>query len=63
MTDPITHFLLFDVKRLKFFAVLSLCDALMGLMEKITGLKLSFGEFEMDFVVSTETSQRIDMSD
>lgn len=63
MTDPITHFLLFDVKRLKFFDVLSLCDAVMGLMEKITGLKLNFGEFEMDFVVSSETLQRVDMSD
>lgn len=63
MTDPITHFLLFDVKRLKFFDVLSLCDAVMGLMEKITGLQLNFGEFEMDFVVSSETLQRVDMSD
>lgn len=63
MTDPITHFLLFDVKRLKFFDVLPLCDAVMGLMEKITGLKLNFGKFEMDFVVSSESLQRVDMSD
>lgn len=63
MTDPITHFLLFDVKRLKFFDWLSLCDAVIGLMEKLTGLKLNFREFEMGFVVSGETLQRVVMSD